>query len=300
MKWANKLESTLSRFAFTPASPVPLEILRILVSAVLLAQAFLVAPDFFELYGSQGIFQGPLQVFFSNDTAPGVVSVVRWLGPLGLTEKQSLGLVGVLYVTGLSFLLLGIATRTAAVLTWFTHLLLVGTHFTSYGVDQFAHFLLFYFTWMPVGGSGRPSALAGFSIRMLQLHLCLVYFSSGIDKSFGDQWWSGEAIWRALSMPIYVQADMSWISSMPFVAKLTAWGTLLVEIGYPLFIWMPKTKMLWVVTTIAMHAGIGIFMGLHTFSFLMASLTFSMFGISSLAKETTEYKFPTQLRAIIS
>jgi len=280
----------LDRFFFAPGSPLPLAVLRISVTSILLIQAALIAPNFYELYGAGGIFQGPLQIYFSSDTVPGVVSFARWMDAFGMSEPNSLRLLGCLYVASLLFLLVGLATRLSSILVWFTHLLIAGAHVTSYGVDLFSHFLLFYFTWMPVGHalsvdklwgrvSGEPTAWARFSLRVLQLHLAIAYLFSGVDKAVGEQWQNGEAIWRSLMMPIYAQFDFSWIASVPWLAKIFAWGTLLVEIGYPFFIFPRRTRALWIFLTVSMHVGIGLFLGLHMFAALMSVLTLSLFAV---------------------
>lgn len=300
----------IDRFFFAPASPLPLGILRILIASVLLIQAALIAPHFYELYGADGIFQGPLQIYFSSDTVPGVVSFARWMDAFGMSEPNALRLLGAIYVASLVFFLLGLATRLSSVLVWFTHLLIGGAHVTSYGVDQFAHFLLFYFTWMPMGHalsldklwgrvSGKPTAWARFSLRVLQVHLAIAYLASGIDKSFGDQWWNGEAIWRSLMQPIYMHFDMAWVASVPWLAKIFSWGTLLVEIGYPFFIFPTRTRKLWVLLTVSMHFGIGLFLGLHTFAALMAFLTLCLFGVPAtpgIEKEVIPQPRPVDYR----
>jgi uncharacterized membrane protein YhiD involved in acid resistance len=73
---------------------------------------------------------------------------------------------------------------------------------------------------------------------------------------------------------------------------LAGWGTLVVEIGYGLFIWPRRTRTLWCVATIGLHLGLGLFMGLVFFSSVMILLTGCLF----LIPETT----PERLRAAVS
>ena len=79
-----------------------------------------------------------------------------------------------------------------------------------YGVDEFAHIGLFYCIWMPVGQAwsldrwGVADAgtwEARLALRVLQLHLCIVYFASGIEKATGTDWRNGDVIWYALMRP---------------------------------------------------------------------------------------------------
>jgi hypothetical protein len=52
-------------------------------------------------------------------------------------------------------------------------------------------------------------------------------------------------------------------------------------LGYALFIWPKRTRRLWAVSTIGMHVGIAIFLGLASFAALMSVLTFSAFCVSA-------------------
>jgi hypothetical protein len=171
-----------------------------------------------------------------------------------------------------------------------------------YGVDAFAHVSLFYCLVMPVGAAfsldrraGRavdaPSATATLSLRVLQLHLCIVYLSSGVEKALGEQWRNGEAIWRSLMLPEYAQFDFSWMAFTPWLAMLVAWGTLAIEIGYAFFIWPRQTRKLWVLATLGLHLGIAVFLGLWLFSSMMMVLTFSAFGWDIIVR-AWPYKAP--------
>ena len=61
--------------------------------------------------------------------------------------------------------------------------------------------------------------------------------------------------------------------------------TLLVEIGYCVFIWPKATRKLWVASVVGLHLGIAIFLGLGLFGSMMCVLTFAVFGISSEPKQ---------------
>jgi hypothetical protein len=190
----------------------------------------------------------------------------------------------------------GLYTRPAAALAWFLQWTLMGAGCTTYGADTYAHIALFYLVWAPAGGawsldvargraSSAPSAMARFWLRIVQLHLCLSYLASGIEKSVGIQWWNGELLWRALSLPVYRQFDMTWLCSFPWLSRLGGWATLAVELGYCVFIWPRRTRRLWIGATLALHAGIAVFLGLGVFGGLMCVLTAAAFGVSPDPRE---------------
>lgn len=292
--------SRIEHFLFAPARPAPLAALRIGLAATLLAQALQVAPSLRELYHHSGLLRGPLKDAFGPSHLPALADLVPALAERGATESAILGVCGLLYVASLIGMMVGWRTRATTCASWLLHLffLFVSPH-TNYGVDDFANIFLFYAMWAPGAGvlsldrragraSDAPTEVNRLAMRVMQLHLCLVYLQSGVEKASGDQWWSGEAIWRSLMTQGYSLLDFTWLALYPSIAIVMGWAVLLIEIGYPVFIWPRRTRRLWVAAVAGMHAGIGIFMGLHVFGAVMIVLTVSMFGISAepaLARE---------------
>ncbi|WP_437969087.1 HTTM domain-containing protein [Sorangium sp. So ce260] len=284
---------SIERFAFAPASAAPLAALRVGLAAVLLLQAALVAPALYELYGRSGILQGPLRDMFARTELPRIGWAVALLAPLGVGEDSVILGTGVIYVLALAALLVGWWTRTAAVVAWLTHLMLMMTaNSTVYGADSFANIFLFYLIWMPSAAAfsldrrlgrveGAPTPGARLGLRVVQLHLCIAYLTGGLGKAVGEQWWNGEAIWRSVMLPEYRQLDFSWLASHPWLAAAMGWTVLLVEIGYAFLIWPRRTRRAWVVATVAMHAGIALFMGLLVFGAIMAVFTIAAFAVPS-------------------
>lgn len=284
-----RLLGAVANFVSAPASPRPLAALRIGVAVVLLGQALALAPYLQELYGRQGIVQWPLIERMATDGVPRVGWVAELLAPLGISPEASLRLVFIVYLTALGPLLVGWHTRLAAVVAWLTHLSLnVSGTIGIYGVDHFAHIALFYCAVLPVGAAwsldvkaGRlreeATALARLGLRLLQLHLAMSYLAAGLEKAVGEQWWTGEAVWRAVTQPDLMQFDMTWLASWPRLAQLGCWGTLVIEIGYIVFVWPRVTRRAWVLATIGLHVGIGVTMGLVSFSAMMIVLNVAAF-----------------------
>lgn len=284
--------AAVERFAFAPASAAPLAVLRIGLASVLLIQAAMVAPAMFELYGRSGILQAPLVDAFGKPGSVRLTWLIDRLAPLGIGDVPIIVAVGAFYVLALVALLAGWHTRMAAAGAWFSHLMLMmmTADSTNYGVDRFANIFLFYLVWMPAGAAlsldrwlGRtpigPTSMARLALRVVQIHLCIVYLMSGLGKALGEQWRNGEAIWRTLNMPEYRQYDFTWLAYYPWLAVGAGWMVLLIESGYPLMIWPRRTRRLWVAATVALHVGIAAFMGLGVFGAIMAVLTISAFAV---------------------
>ncbi|AUX34100.1 MULTISPECIES: HTTM domain-containing protein [Sorangium] len=290
----SRVASRVERFALAPASAEPLAALRIGLATVLLAQAALVAPALFELYGPAGILQGPLREAFAQIELPGIGWLAGRLGPLGIGETSLLGGVGAVYVLSLASLLCGFRTRTSALLAWITHrMLMVTADATVYGADLFANIFLFYLVWVPSGAAlsvdrwlrgpsraaAEPTPAARLGLRVVQLHLCIAYLASGLEKASGPSWWNGEAIWRSVMLPEYRQLDFSWLAWHPWMAQAAGWAVLGVEIGYAFLIWPRLTRRAVIVATALLHLGIAAFMGLGVFGAIMPVFTLAAFGV---------------------
>lgn len=291
-----RLLASVEDFFARPASPRPLAALRIGLAAVLLAQAFALAGSLPELYGKLGIVQWGITDQLAPRDVPSVGWLVSAVAPYGVSDSACVRGVFLLYLAALAGLLVGWHTRLSAALAWLTHLALSSSGATSiYGVDSFANMALFYCVWMPTGHAlsadtltgrvaGGPSPGARLGLRVLQLHLCVAYFWAGAEKAVGEQWRNGEAIWLALMQPALGQFDFSWLAQFPWLALGACWGTLVVEIGYPFFVWPRRTRRAWALATLGLHAGIAVMLGLVSFSAVMAVLTLSAFLVSPEAR----------------
>ncbi|XXX72453.1 HTTM domain-containing protein [Sorangium sp. So ce134] len=283
----------LERFAFAPASAMPLAALRIGLASVLLLQAAMVGPALLELYGRSGILQGPLNDALARTDLIRVGWLIDRLAPLGIRASSVVTVTGALYALALLALLVGWRARAAAALAWLTHLALMMTaESTNYGADNYANIFLFYLVWMPSGAAlsldrrlarapAAPPATTRLSLRVVQMHLCISYLASGLWKASGEQWWNGEAIWRSVMLPAYRQYDFSWLADHTWIPMIAGWLVVLIEVGYAFFIWPRRSRRVWVAAILALHVGIAVFMGLVVFGALMAALTLAAFGVSA-------------------
>jgi len=285
----------LSAFFSAPSPPHSLGVFRMGVSLVLLAQAWTLSGHVQEILGDRGLTPWSITAPLSSPWVPRLGAWVPLAREWGLSARDCIHGLTSVYALSLVALLLGWRTRLAAGVAWLTHAVLMnsGPLFT-YGVEVFAHISLFYCVVMPVGAafsldvragrvSDAPSAAATLSRRVLQLHLCMVYVSSGVEKALGLPWQDGSAVWDAVMQPQFSRFDLTWLAHQPWVSKAATWGTLIVEVGYGAFIWPRRTRAFWVLLTLGLHAGIALFMGLWLFSGIMAVLTFAAFGWELIA-----------------
>ncbi len=217
-----------------------------------------------------------------------------WMITLGahlqISEEQVVSVIWVLLLIASCCLAVGLFSRVMAVVVWFFYLSSVKSGgFYTYGVDNFTIIGLFYLMIAPLPDKWSLDALLGwnrtvnprrlgFHRRVLQLHLCLIYFFSGLSKATGPGWWDGTSIWRALVSPPYnlVPADVVY----SFHLFLPAAGIFVVflETTYPLFIWLPRARGFWLGAIVAVHLGIGLAMGLYLFASIMIVLNLAAFA----------------------
>jgi hypothetical protein len=159
----------------------------------------------------------------------------------------------------------------------------------EYGVDNLTTIGLFYLMLSPLPDRyavdsklwNRPrekKEFHGFFRRVLQLHLCVVYFSSGITKAVGPGWWTGESIWSSLTRPPLNILPVELIVSCRAILPLIGIVVCILEVGYPFFIWWQKTRLIWLISILGMHMAIGLSMGLYLFGAVMVVLNLAAFG----------------------
>jgi Vitamin K-dependent gamma-carboxylase len=294
------LGESVARFALQPASARPLAVLRIGIATVLIAEAAVIAAHLHEYYGPLGLVQSPLSEALVHSSLPSLRVAARVLSVVGIGEGATIQIAFAFYVIALHLLLIGYHTRIAALTSWLLFLAFKRAGSTSaYGAFEFAQIALFYCVVLPVGAATSidalrnpklPSSAARIGLRLLQLHLCVVYFASGVEKSLGAQWWNGEAIWRALMRPHSAWIDFSWLPEHAWLAKSVCWATLACEMGYAIFVWIERSRHLWVTAVIALHIAIAVSLGLLFFSAVMIVLNVSAFLLNPEPAEATAHQ----------
>jgi Vitamin K-dependent gamma-carboxylase len=226
---------------------------------------------------------------------------VALAGHIGLREQTVLSLAWVCLILAGCGLLVGLACRTSAILAWFFHLCAAKSGgFVSYGVDNFITIGLFYlmlsplpdrysFDWRLRELRPKNPQLLGFWRRVLQLHLCVIYFFSGLTKCLGGGWWDGSNVWRSLIRPPFNVINPEILVRGELLFPIAGIAICLLETGYSFFIWKSKTRRIWLISICGMHILIGLGMGMWLFSFVMIVLNVAAFGSRSGSRELRTY-----------
>ena len=287
----NKFREKFQDFFTRPISTKPLGIFRILIAAFTLLQAALWYPDWINFFGSEAWVQWEISKAFNQSWHVHMQDVFEFFAPLGLTDDtQFVQIFFWVYIVSAIGLLLGWFTRVWAILTWACHYIMMSTLPTFvYGVDIFLHISLFYLMIMPAAKAfsldvrqGRattePTWASTLAIRVLQIHMCLAYFSAGYEKMLYANWWEGNVLWRSMVQPDFRQFDMTWMAYVPWIPMILSWVTMIIETFYFIGMWVRKVRVFWLVSMIGLHLGIGLFLGLYLFGLIMILLSVSAFG----------------------
>jgi hypothetical protein len=210
---------------------------------------------------------------------------------LNMSEETVLTIVWIALLSAGCLLSLGLLSRPAAIVAWFFHLCAAESGgLLAYGADNFMTTALFYLMlsplpdrysfdhWVTKIKPNNPQAL-GFWRRVLQVHLCFVYFIGGLAKFLGAGWWDGSNLWRSLIRPPFNLLSPELLIHFKYILPLLGISICLLELSYPVFIWLRSTRRIWLASILAMHAAIGLTMGLYLFALVMIVMNLAAFGL---------------------
>ncbi len=281
--WFAAWGSAWDRFWFTPADPLPLAIVRIIAGTLLAWSCAVWLMDVDAFFGPHGWLRDG-DVERMNDQP------WQWSWFFALSSPTAVRALVLVTLVAAACLALGLATPVAAWVALVGFLAAVNrTPLTVFGFDDALGMLLIPLAIGPAGavlsldrrlgiatsGDG-PSVSANIALRLLQVHLCVVYFFSGIAKLFGASWWEGTALWGAAANSRYRTLDITWLARHPLLVNLLTLGTVFWEVSYPALVWPRLTRRLAIAMGIFVHLGIGAAMGMGEFGLAMiaANLAF--------------------------
>ena len=284
------------RFLFPPGTDNWLGVLRIGLGLQVAIYAVFLRSDWHYLFAStgKGLVSRELGEAITSFDSP-LIPKLGWLVALGgyahIGEDAVLSIAWACLLCMGLLLLLGLFCRPAAIIAWFLHLCAAESGgLFAYGADNFMTTGLFYLMLSPLPDRYsldhrllktelKDPQLLGFWRRVLQVHMCFVYFIGGLAKCLGSGWWNGSNLWRSLTRPPFNLISPDFLVRFKYALPILGISICLIELGYPLFIWIRKTRLFWLVCILVMHAAIGLAMGMYLFALVMIVLNLAAFGI---------------------
>jgi len=280
------------QFWFRPADPTPLCVMRILFGGMLLYTHAVWGLNLDGFFGPHGWQDESLVRLIQPD--PFVWSFWWWV-PDGLRLTVHIVALVVLFLY-----LVGMWTGATSVLAYLiTVSYAYRAPLANYGLDQINAIAALYLAIGPSGAvlsadrlwrsyrrartqllAGEkpdlppvaPSVRANLALRLIQVHLCVIYVFACLSKLQGESWWNGQAIWQAVSNLEYQSRDLTWLAWYPWLVNLLTHVTIVWEMTFWALVWKPFFRPIVLLIGVAIHVGIGAFLGMWTFGLAVVFL----------------------------
>lgn len=277
---------TLYNFFFNQSvvNPEFLIFFRITTGIIVLIHFLSIKADFQYLYGSNKILPTDIQTYSLSENIIYYDNIIMFFkNNFNLTLAFSESLFYFLFIILCFFIVIGFYSRISAFFLIFLQVALIkSSYFFTYGVDFFTTMSLFYVILFPSDDYysirkriflklNNNSNLTPFK-KLMQIHICWAYGMSGIEKLSGYNWRNGESVWKALHLPSFENPfieQIDYLGKFSWIFVISGWAIIIIELLYPLFVNIYRTRKLWLYLTILMHVFIALFLNLYFFSAIM-------------------------------
>jgi hypothetical protein len=233
-----------------------------------------ILPDIYGIYSKYGFVNADTNKVFISSEKITLNYLTDIIEKLGINYQYSFISVMIIYMASLIMILFNYWQLFFSVLALVLHtIFLNSTYLLSYGADFMINFLLYvniFFCLKQYLSEEVYNRIFSFTVRTMQIQLCVIYFFGGFGKSLGYDWYTGDAIW--LSLNHYINEDLfnSIIDYIPkYIYQIFSLGILFLELLYPFLIYNKKTTKATLTLIILMHIAISLIIGLHTFALAM-------------------------------
>jgi hypothetical protein len=292
-----------TRFWFTPSDAIVLSLVRVLTAAVALWWYLSLLPDLQNWFGPNGIFSLDLALQLrriSEDESKFAFSLLDYVN-----SASQLWVVYSLGIAAIAMMLFGLFSRISTIASLiFVLSFIQRAPVLARPVDDILPLLMFYLCLGPSGanfsfdaclrrrnqkaiGSATSvgpnvvySSAATVAIRLMQVHLALIYGAMVIAQLQGAAWWQGTAVWWLMARPDSRLVDLTSLSRMglafEYLVNFLTHAIVLYELCFVFLIWNPLARPILLVLGGFVWAGLALFGGSVSFAVLMfvATLAF--------------------------
>jgi len=277
-------------FWFSPTNPATLSAIRVFTGAMLFYTHLVWSFDLQGFFGRDGWLPMAFMDTVEQYQNGGTEGYTRWNWTYFhyIDSPTLLWIVHIAALLVFFFLMVGFFSRTMAVLAYvaavsYANRVTPGAYF---GLDKINCLLAMYLMLGPCGarysidriwrlrkGAPKevpPSISANLAIRLIQIHMCIIYLFSALGKLQGESWWNGEAVWySSANLEYQFLIDLTWLANHPWLVSLLTHLTVYWELTYSALIWPRLTRPWVLLMAVLVHGGICIAYGMPTFGLAM-------------------------------
>ncbi len=286
--------SALVDFLHAPTSPVPLAFVRIGVGCFNCVLGLALASDAVFWFADTGVMPTGyvethgLSVFSVLGSSPAAVTAVF-----------------IVYVLSSALLAAGLYARAAAVATALCLISLNDQNsLILAGVETLLRIFDVMLALSPCGAAlsldrlrrretaepwPRIPSLGG---RLVQIQMCIVYFTAAISKAQGPLWRDGSAVYHVLQLDQFRRFPLPDALRSLEVTRWMTWGTLLLEGAFCFLIWFPRLRRPLLCAMIALHLGLDYSLNIVLFQWVMIT------GLLAFATEDELLAIPRWIRRV--
>lgn len=258
-----------------------------LILIILLINILSLVPDIYTIFSKNGIISPRINAMFVDNRLLTVTDLTDPLEKLGFSYNNAFTMIILIYIISIFLSLLNYFKILFSVIIIMIHTILVNsTYLFSYGADFMIGFLLysnFFFSLASVESKYSMSVYS-FTLRLMQVQLCIIYFFGGFGKYIGHDWYNGNAMWMAFNHYMNENLLNFLAGKIPKVMyMILSIGIMFLELCYPVLMYIKKTKKITMILILLMHIGIGLMIGLYTFAIAMILFNMIAFYPDKLA-----------------
>ncbi len=246
-----KIRQAWESFFFTPQSPLPIALFRILYGICVSATLLLLYPDWREWLG--------IHAWFSEETMK-VIEPGPRINLFTVFPQNDHWVTGFFWfsLTFAILLTVGLWTRVSSVVVFLCFVSIQQRALLiAHGGDKFLRVAGFFLMFAPAGAALSldrvirvrrrlegpvPEPKAPWAQRMIQFELALLYFTSFWWKLKGHAWLDGTALYYVIhTHDIARFPSPSWIQNAA-ILKLGSWFTLALEFSLGVLIWFRRFR----------------------------------------------------------
>jgi hypothetical protein len=285
---ASEFGSWWNRFWFTAVSPAPLGLIRLVFGLLALWWYLSFYADLTFFFGPDGIIRAatldrwrgvnPAVSIFDWPKTNASLWVTYWLGLIvllvftaGLFSRIS-SIAALVVVVSLIHRGPMFATPMEDILALAMFYLCLGPSGAAFSLDRLRKQPRF---GAPAADdtARRPSIGANIALRLMQIHVTLIYLGMAIGQLRDDSWWTGRALWGFIGKPDSSFFDFTFLADHLLLLNLWTHAIVVFELAFAFLSWNRLARPILMVASVVIWASIAVVSGQVGFALVMLAAT---------------------------